>query len=41
MDDGSEGEQGPGELRRVAPGHDARVAGEEQAVFLDFGEARA
>ncbi len=40
MDDGYEDEQGPGELWRVPPGHDAWVVGDEPAVFLDFGDAR-
>jgi len=41
MDDGTQDEQGPGELWRVPPGHDAWVVGDEPAVFLDFAEARA
>lgn len=41
MDDGTEGEQAAGELWRVSPGHDAWVVGDEPAVFLDFGEAKA
>jgi hypothetical protein len=38
MDDGSEGEAGPGQVVAIAPGHDAEVVGEEPCVFLDFGE---
>ena len=38
MDDGSEGECGPGDVVAIPPGHDAIVVGEEPCVFLDFGE---
>ena len=38
MDDGTEGEVGPGEVMAIAPGHDAEVVGDEPCVFLDFGE---
>ncbi len=37
MDDGSEGEIGPGSVTRIAPGHDAWVVGDEPCVFVDFG----
>jgi quercetin dioxygenase-like cupin family protein len=37
MDDGTEGEAGPGDVVHIAPGHDAWVVGEEACVFLDFG----
>jgi hypothetical protein len=37
MDDGTEGEAGPGMVVHIAPGHDAWVIGEEPCVFLDFG----
>ncbi len=37
MDDGSEGEIGPGDVARIAPGHDAWVVGDEACVFVDFG----
>lgn len=36
MDDGSEGEAGPGDAFVIAPGHDAWIVGSEQCVFLDF-----
>ena len=38
MDDGSEGEVGPGEAAAIPPGHDAEVVGDEPCVWLDFGE---
>ena len=38
MDDGSEGECGPGDAVAIPPGHDAEVVGDEPCVFLDFGE---
>jgi hypothetical protein len=37
MDDGTEGEAGPGDVVHIASGHDAWVVGEEACVFLDFG----
>lgn len=37
MRDGSESEVGPGDVFRVAPGHDAWVVGDEPCVALDFG----
>jgi mannose-6-phosphate isomerase-like protein (cupin superfamily) len=38
MDDGSEGELGPGDVFALPPGHDAEVVGSEPFVSLDFGE---
>jgi hypothetical protein len=38
MDDGSDGECGPGDVVAIPPGHDAEVIGDEPCVFLDFGE---
>jgi hypothetical protein len=37
MDDGAEGEAGPGDFVYIAPGHDAWVVGDEPCVGLDFG----
>jgi uncharacterized cupin superfamily protein len=38
MDDGSEGEVGPGDVFAIPPGHDAEIVGDETCVLLDFGE---
>lgn len=38
MQDGMEREITPGELVAIPPGHDAEVVGNENCVFLDFGE---
>jgi hypothetical protein len=38
MSDGSEQEMTPGEVVAIPPGHDAEVVGDEDCVFLDFGE---
>jgi Cupin domain len=38
MDDGTQGELGPGQVIAIPPGHDAEVVGDEACVFLDFGE---
>jgi hypothetical protein len=38
MDDGSEVVIGPGEAAAVPPGHNAEVVGDEQYIWLDFGE---
>jgi hypothetical protein len=38
MDDGAEGEVGPGNVAAIPPGHDAEVVGDEPCVALDFGE---
>ncbi len=35
-EDGTEGEAKSGDVYRIAPGHDARVVGEEPAVFVEF-----
>jgi hypothetical protein len=37
MDDGSEGEIGPGDVTSIAPGHDAWVVGDEPCIAVDFG----
>ncbi len=36
MDDGTEGEAGPGDLFEIAPGHDAWIVGDEPCVVVDF-----
>jgi hypothetical protein len=36
MDDGAEGEVGPGDAFVVSPGHDAWVVGDEPCVVLDW-----
>jgi quercetin dioxygenase-like cupin family protein len=41
MDDGSQGEIGPGDVFSIAPGHDAEVVGEEPCVTIDIGEEDA
>jgi uncharacterized cupin superfamily protein len=38
MDDGSEGEMGPGDVVAIPPGHDAVVDGDEACEMLDFGQ---
>src|SRR5881397_4098185 len=38
MDDGSEGEAGPGDVVAIPPGHDAEVVGDEPCEMVDFGE---
>ena len=38
MDDGSEGECGPGDVVSIAPGHDAWTVGDEPCVLVDFGQ---
>jgi len=35
-DDGTEGEVKPGDVYRIAPGHDAWTVGDEPAVFVEF-----
>ena len=35
-EDGSEGEAKPGDVYRIAPGHDGWVVGDEPAVFVEF-----
>lgn len=37
MDDGTEGEIGPGDVAYIGPGHDAWVVGDEPCTGLDFG----
>jgi quercetin dioxygenase-like cupin family protein len=37
MDDGTEGEIGPGDIAMIEPGHDAWVVGDEACVGVDFG----
>ena len=41
MDDGSEGEIGPGHVFSIAPGHDAEVVGDEACVMIDVGDEDA
>lgn len=38
MDDGSEGEIGPGDVFSIAPGHDAEVVGGEACVMIDIAD---
>jgi hypothetical protein len=38
MDDGTEGEIGPGEAVSIPPGHDAWTVGDEACVLVDFGQ---
>ncbi len=38
MDDGTEGECGPGDAVHIAPGHDAWTVGDESCVMIDFGQ---
>ena len=38
MDDGSEGEVGPGDVVGIPRGHDAEVVGDEPCEMVDFGE---
>jgi quercetin dioxygenase-like cupin family protein len=38
MDDGSEGECGPGDVVSIAPGHDAWTVGDAPCVLVDFGQ---
>lgn len=37
MNDGAEGEIGPGDVISIAPGHDAWVVGDEPCISVDFG----
>ncbi|MEU9335994.1 cupin domain-containing protein [Streptomyces sp. NPDC048290] len=41
MDDGAEGEVGPGDVFVLSPGHDAWVIGDEQVVVYDFAGSMA
>ena len=36
MDDGTEGDAGPGDMFRIAPGHDAWTTGDEACVVIDI-----
>ena len=36
MDDGTEGEVGPGDVGVIPPGHDAWTVGDEACVMVDF-----
>jgi hypothetical protein len=36
MDDGTEGEAGPGDAAVIPPGHNAWVIGDEPVVTIDF-----
>ena len=36
MDDGTEGEAGPGDAVVISPGHDAWIVGDEPCVMLDW-----
>jgi hypothetical protein len=38
MDDGSEGQVGPGDVVQIDPGHDAWTVGDEACVMVDFGQ---
>jgi mannose-6-phosphate isomerase-like protein (cupin superfamily) len=38
MDDGTELTMKPGELIEIQPGHDAEVVGDQEVVFIDFGD---
>jgi hypothetical protein len=37
MNDGTEGDVGPGDFASISPGHDAWVVGDEPFVGVDFG----
>jgi quercetin dioxygenase-like cupin family protein len=37
MDDGTEGEVGPGDVFVASPGHDAWTVGDQACVVIDFG----
>jgi hypothetical protein len=37
MNDGTEGEIGPGDVAAIEPGHDAWTVGDEACVAVDFG----
>jgi hypothetical protein len=36
MDDGAEGDAGPGDAVVISPGHDAWVVGDEPCIMLDW-----
>ena len=37
MEDGAEGEIGPGDVASIGPGHDAWTVGNEPCIAVDFG----
>lgn len=39
MDDGTEGDLGPGDAFVISPGHDARIVGDAPCVSLDWSAA--
>jgi hypothetical protein len=39
MDDGAEGDLGPGDAYVIPPGHDAWIVGDEACVALDWSAA--
>ncbi len=39
MDDGTEGDLGPGDAFAISPGHDAWIVGDEACVALDWSAA--
>jgi quercetin dioxygenase-like cupin family protein len=39
MDDGAEGDLGPGDAFVISPGHDAWIVGDEPCVALDWSAA--
>jgi len=41
MDDGTEQDLMPGGVCMIEPGHDAEVLGDEECIFVDFGEIAA
>lgn len=41
MDDGTEGDCGPGDAVHIAPGHDAWTVGDEACVMVDFGQIQS
>lgn len=41
MDDGTEGEIGPGDVFAIPPGHDAETVGDEPCVMVDVGDEDA
>ena len=41
MDDGTEGEAGPGDVVRIDPGHDAWIVGDETCQVVDFAVSPA
>ncbi len=36
MNDGTEGDAGPGDVFEIAPGHDAWIVGDEPCLIIDF-----